>query len=400
MRLIFQLAFRNLWRQRRRNSIVLLAVILTIGGVLVMNSLARGMEYSFLNDSVEMLRGHIKIQSPKYDDEPGIQHLIPSTTSDIVSANPEVMAVSPRLRFPSVVMSERETRGATLVGVDPTMETHSFIRHLAIEGRTLSELDDASVLIGRELVNELETKLDRRIVLIFEGTNNDTVELGVKVQGIYDASSNALEKAFLLTNLDWLQELLNITDITEVSIYLQNEETVPLLTEKLKEDLPGVAVQPWYELDPFIGQMYQFVGFSIYILIVVFMFTLVFGLVNALVTAVLERSREFGLLRAVGVNSKMVVAQVVVECVCIMIVGLLLGLACGLIVYLMIEEGIDLSAYASGIEAFGMGVLMVPMLVAEDFVIITVASLVLGLIASYVPARRVIKTSILDSIRG
>ena len=400
MQLILQLAIRNLWRQRRRNGLVLLAIVLTISGVFVMNTLARGMEYSFLEDSIRHLRGHIKIESLQYADEPSAKHRIPAMLMQEAGELPAIVAMSPRLRIPSVIMSERETRGATLVGIDPATEKHSFVEDIVVEGDWLQGQVDDQILIGRKLAEDLKTSLGRRLVLIFEGTGEDTIEIGVKVQGIFDAGSDGIESGFIFTSLPSLQRVLETDELSEISLYLQAEPLVSATVLELKDRLPGFAVYSWQEMDPFVGQMYEYIGFSIYLLIVIFMFSLVFGLVNALVTAVLERSREFGLLRAVGLNTRMVVVQVVIECVVIMLLGLVLGITVGLGFYFWLEDGIDLSNYASGIEAFGMATKMVPRLVVEDFVIIGIASFILGLIASYFPAKRVIKTSILDAIRG
>ena len=105
------------------------------------------------------------------------------------------------------------------------------------------------------------------------------------------------------------------------------------------------------------------------------------------------------MLRVVGMKSRLVVMQVVIECVIIMFLALVIGLVVGLLFVWWIGDGIDLTAFAAGVEAFGMSARMVPHIVVEDFVILGVASVILGLIASYFPARRVIKTSILQSLR-
>lgn len=400
MSLVLQLAIRNLWRQRRRNGLILLAVVLTIGGVFIMNALARGMEHGFLEDSIRMLRGHVRIEAFQYEDEPGAKNLISTDNLDAVTGNTSIVAISPRLRIPAVIMSERETRGVSLVGYDPDRETHSFIADIEVSGQPIQSSSDSFIVIGGELAEELETEIGRRLVVIFEGSDENTVETGVQVLGIFDAGSKSTESAYALIGLSALQNLLNTDQISDISLHLKNEEEAAQFASDLGTQMPNVSVRSWLELDPFVGQIYQFMSFTIYILIGVFMLTLVFGLVNALVTAVLERAREFGLLRAVGLNSRMVVIQVVIECVIIMMLGLALGVGIGLLFYLWLQDGIDLSNFASGIEAFGMSSKMIPILLLEDFLTIAIASLLLGLIASYFPARRVVKTSILDSLHN
>lgn len=399
MQLVLQLALRNIWRQRRRNFLVLVAIVLTIGGVFVMNSLSRGMEQDFLSTSIENLQGHIKMLSPKQLDEPGLKHLI---ANDLVGDGfgiDGVVATTSRLRSPAVVMSERETRGVEIVGIDPISETHSFIQHLELAGEGILNADEPGLLIGQRLAEDLKTSLGRRLVVLLVGPNDEAIETGFRVRGIFKAEIGGYEDAYALTGLRALQKLAGTDAITEVSVYVGDLAQIPDVQAYLATQFPQIDVKSWLELDPFTGEMYTVIGFTIYILIAVFLCTLIFGLINALVTAVLERTREFGMLRAVGMNSRLVVAQVVIECVIIMLSGLVLGIGGGLLVYLWLADGIDLSAFAAGVEAFSMKTRMIPHLVGEDFVIIGLASVLLGLIASYFPARRIIKTSILQSLR-
>ena len=399
MRLVLQLALRNIWRQRRRNGLVLFAIVVSVGGVFVMNSLARGMEQDFLSFSIENFRGHIKILAPNQLDEPGLRYSIPQDTDWAVLDRPEIEAWTPRLRSPAVIMSERETRGIEIVGIDPTRESHSFIQDLVVEGEAILDPSDQHLLIGRDLAEELKTGLGRRLVVLMNGPDDTAIETGFRILGIFDSTTSRYEEAYVLTGLSSLQTITGVDGFTAVSVYLKDLDYLGDVQTSLASNLPDLDVATWAQLDPFTSEMHRFIGFTVYILIVVFLGTLVFGLINALVTAVLVRIKEFGMLRVVGMKSRLVVMQVVIECVIIMLLALMIGLGVGLLFVWWIGDGIDLTAFAAGVEAFGMGARMVPHLVIDDFVILGVASVILGLIASYFPARRVVKASIIQSLR-
>ena len=399
MRLVFQLALRNIWRQRRRNGLVLFAIVVSVGGVFVMNSLARGMEQDFLRFSIENFRGHIKILAPNQLDEPGLRYSIPQATDWAALDRPDIETWTPRLRSPAVIMSERETRGVEIVGIDPTRESHSFIHDLVVEGEGILDPNDQHLLIGRDLAEELKTGLGRRLVVLMNGPDDTAIETGFRILGIFDSETTRYEEAYVLTGLSSLQTISGVDGFTGVSVYLKDLAYVDEVQSSLASQLPDLDVATWAQLDPFTSEMHRFIGFTVYILIVVFLGTLVFGLINALVTAVLVRIKEFGMLRVVGMKSRLVVSQVVIECVIIMLLALMIGLGVGLLFVWWIGDGIDLTAFAAGVEAFGMGARMVPHLVVDDFVILGIASVILGLIASYFPARRVIKASILQSLR-
>ncbi len=399
MRLVLQLALRNIWRQRRRNGLVLFAIVVSVGGVFVMNSLARGMEQDFLRFSIENFRGHIKILAPNQLDEPGLRYSIPQATDWAALDRPDIETWTPRLRSPAVIMSERETRGVEIVGIDPTRESHSFIHDLVVEGEGILDPNDQHLLIGRDLAEELKTGLGRRLVVLMNGPDDTAIETGFRILGIFDSDTSRYEEAYVLTGLSSLQRISGVDGFTGVSVYIKDLAYVDEVQSSLASQLPELDVATWAQLDPFTSEMHRFIGFTVYILIVVFLGTLVFGLINALVTAVLVRIKEFGMLRVVGMKSRLVVSQVVIECVIIMLLALMIGLGVGLLFVWWIGDGIDLTAFAAGVEAFGMGARMVPHLVVDDFVILGVASVILGLIASYFPARRVIKASILQSLR-
>ena len=124
-----------------------------------------------------------------------------------------------------------------------------------------------------------------------------------------------------------------------------------------------------------------------------------FGLVNTLVTAVMERVREIGLLRAIGMRPRAVVAQVVVESSLIMLLGLAIGLAIAFGAFSLIADGIDLSAFDASLASFGLRPVFTPVMVPGDVVLVAVLSLVLGLLASFYPARRAVKLNPLDALR-
>ena len=365
MPLVFQLALRNIWRQRRRNGLVLFAIVVSIGGVFVMNSLARGMEQDFLRFSIENLRGHVKILAPNQLDEPGLRYSIPTETDWSSLARPEIEAWTPRLRSPAVIMSERETRGVEVVGIDPSRESHSFVKNLVVEGQAIVDSTDQHLVIGKSLAEELKTGLGRRLVVLMNGPDDNAIETGFRVLGIFESTTRRYEEAYVLTGLSSLQSLTGVDGYSEVSVHFTDLQQISQVKPSLASQLPNLDVLTWEALDPFTSEMYRFIGFTVYILIVVFLGTLVFGLINALVTAVLVRIKEFGMLRVVGMKSRLVVLQVVIECVIIMLLALVIGLVTGLLVVWWIGDGIDLTAFAAGVEAFGMGARMVPHLVVE-----------------------------------
>jgi ABC-type antimicrobial peptide transport system permease subunit len=113
----------------------------------------------------------------------------------------------------------------------------------------------------------------------------------------------------------------------------------------------------------------------------------------------MERTKEFGMLRALGMNRRTIILQVVVESMLIMTIGTVFGLLLSYFAFLSLADGLDMSAWASGLESFGMKAILYPVLRVDDFVTIAMMSLVMGVLASYWPAKRAMRITPLEAMR-
>ena len=399
-KLLWQLSIRNILRHKRRNALLFAAIAVAITGVTSMNTLIRGMQVDMLESAVENLTGHIKIHAPEYRDDPTIEKGFLVDESFIPPIEPEeIMGWAARIRIPAVIMSERETRGVQIVGVDPATEKISFLDDVPVEGEALQDTDDGRILIGKELARQLETQIGRRIVIITQGVDGRNREKGYRIVGTYDADGTSLEKVYVFTGLKSLQGLLDTTDVTEVSIRLYDEPSVLGIKDLLVRSMRDLAVLDWQELEPQAAAMYLMADSAIFIWFLLLMSTLTFGLVNTLITSVMERVKELGMVRALGMSNSMVVMQVVIESTIIMAIGLIFGVIAGLLIYLAIADGIDLTSFAEGAEMAGMSSIWKPVLAWGDLVLVVGLSLVLGILASLYPAWRAVKVKPLDAMR-
>ena len=400
LKLLVQLSWRNLWRHKRRTGILLTTICFAVGGVLVLNAFLRGMQVAMAEMAIDNLNGHIKVLAPGYLDDPGIKksfELEPPGRPELVADGIEGWA--PRVRVPAVIMSERETRGVQFVGVVPGSEDISFFGHVALDGENLAGPDDKRILLGRALAEQLETGVGRRIVLITQGVDGSNRESGYRIAGVYDAVGTGLEKAFVFTGLETVQELLSVAAVTELSVRLTEESRSPAVLRSLTSAFGDLDVMTWKELEPQAAMMFEVADMAVFIWFLIVMGALTFGLVNTLVTAVMERVRELGMLRALGMRRGTVIAQVVIESMLTMVIGIAVGVVLGLLGFLLLADGIDLSAFAEGMEMTGIKPELVPKLWAQDVYLVAGLSLVLGFLASIYPARRAVKVQPLDAMR-
>ena len=400
LKLLLQLSWRNLWRHRRRNGIMVVAIALAVTGVMLMNTIMRGMAAEMREAVIDNLTGHVKVIHPGYMADPGIgRGFEPQDGWEQALAGVPVAGWAQRVRVPAVIMSERETRGVQFVGVDPTQEAISFLGSLAVNGESLTGADDRRIIIGETLAEQLETSVGRRLVIMTQGADGLNREAGYRIAGTYDTDSNALEKVFVFSGSATVARLLESPAVTEVSLRLESGDDIPAALASLSTVFEDLDVKAWQDLEPQVASMVMMADFGLYIMYFVIMGALVFGLINALVTAVMERVRELGMLRALGMRPRSVVAQVVVESTLVMTAGVVTGLVLAVVCYMPFSGGIDLSAFSDTMDMIGVRNVFTPRLEMADMVIVFVLSLVLGVLASLYPARRAVKVTPLDAMR-
>jgi len=402
LRILVQLSWRNIWRHRRRNGLLLVAILVAVSTVVLANSLIRGWQVQLLDIVVSNLTGHVKVLAPKYLADPSIKEAfeLPPDFSPELEME-AVVGWTSRIRVPGVILSERDTRGVQLVGVDPADEALiSFLGDAGISGEALAGPDDRRVLIGAELAKRLNTDIGRRIVLMTQGADGSNREWGFRIAGLYDAESNGVEKIFVFTGRETLQTMLDTVAVTEFSLRLADNGDSPAARDKLQARFTGLSVKTWDELEPQAAALFNYADTVILIWFSILLLALGFGLVNTLVTAVMERVKELGMLRAIGMRPGVVVVQVVIESLLIVFSGVFLGMLLGIWFVDLLSAGIDLSQWAAGIESYYISTLLIPHLQGSDLVLVAVMSLFFGLLASVYPAWRAVKVEPLEAMRN
>ena len=400
LKLLLQLSVRNILRHKRRNGMLLAAIIVAVAAVVCMSAFIRGFQYDMADAAVANLTGHVKILAPGYRDDPNIRKSFALAETWRPDVDEEALAGwAARVRVPAVIMSERGTRGVQFVGIDPGQEDISFIGSAAVDGERLADRSDGRILVGQALADQLETAAGRRLVIITQGADGLNREAGFRIAGLYDAEGTGLEKTFVFTGVTALQSMVGADVFTEISIRLRREPALFQLKASLMEFFTGLDVLNWQELEPQAAAMFVFADSAFFIWYFIMMGALVFGLVNTLVTSVMERVRELGMLRALGMRSRGVVAQVVLESSVLMMLGVAGGITGGWLVIQAMGDGLDLSQWAEGMEAFGLRGILQPVSLAKDVVLIGAMSVVLGVVASLYPALRIVRIKPLEALR-
>lgn len=392
-KIVLRLAWRNLWRNHRRTLIMIAAIVIGAWSMIFMTALMRGMVDDMIADGISVLPGHVQIHHPDYRDDPTIANVIAPPSGDLLDTlgAPEVVAWATRVRVPAVISSERDTRGVTLIGIEPERERDiSFVAGDIAEGEFLANRDDRGLIIGRKLVEKLETGLGKRVVIMSQDQSNDIADRGFRIVGIFESRLAQYEEGFVFTGEAVIQELLGVGDqISEVAVLGADYRHVDGLYRSIEAAAgDDVEVLPWNELDTYLGSMLAMMdGFVIIFIVVVFL-ALSFGLVNTLVMAVFERVREIGLMLALGMTPRSILGQIVTESVLLLVIGLVIGNIAAVATIEPLKGGIDVSIVGEGMEMMGAASVLYPALYLKDVVMANAIVIVLGFFASLSPAWR------------
>jgi ABC-type lipoprotein release transport system permease subunit len=400
--LLLTLAWRNLWRNSRRTTIMVITIALGVWMMLLTAAIMQGMVEQQVRDTILNLTGHIQIHHPNYRQDPAIENsmLLSQTELQDVMSDADVQQMGIRIRLPAVIGSERKSGGVTLVGIDPDREEGlSFIANAITDGRYLESMNDSGIVIGQALADKLKTRLGKRIVIMSQDSDNQIADRGFRIVGIYRADLQAIETAYAFTGLNTVQAMLKMGEqVSEISLISGQREELDTLANRLREKFPNLEVLTWQELLPLLIASIELYDAILIIWYLIIFIAMSFGLVNTLLMAVFERTREIGLFQALGMQPKFIILQILVESLILLCIGLVAGNGLAWLSVTALSDGIDFSSFAAGMEMVQMGSLLVPLLYMKDIITSNLLVIVLGLIASLYPAIRAARTIPVEAI--
>ena len=392
--LSWRMAWRNLWRNPRRTGTILAAVVIGVWSMVFLGALMRGMADSMVNNQIATLTGHLKIFAPAYHRDPVIQNCMPepqAALGALAKDLPPGALWAPRIRVGAIANNARHSAGVTLVGIDPPREARvSFIGQAVRQGKYLAPDDELGILVGQALLDEFETKLGHKLVLMSQSAKGEVASRAFRIQGVYRAEMEAVEKSFVFVTLPAARKMLGLPQaLSELSVMLPSGAAAPALAKRLAGELDSkrFKVASWQELLPAITAYLQVFDSSMSIWYLVVFVAMGFGMVNTTLMAVFERMREFGLLRALGVTPFKIAKWVLAESWCLLLLGVAAGdLLAILSLAALGPEGLEFSSFSQGVQFAGMSRVVHPQLLLSDIIQCNLVVIALGMLVNAWPA--------------
>ena len=400
--LLFPLAWRNLWRNPRRTIITLVVVAAGLYSILVFAAIMTAWAKSSRDTTLDLITGSGQIHAMGYLADPSVDHTMtpPDTALTRELNRPEISAWAERVMVPTVVQSEYRTLPLTLAGVDPAKERAlSIIPKDMVEGSYLNSSDGYDIVLGRHFAERLKTRVGKRVIILATATDGTLSEQSYTVVGLFGGNQQ-VEDAYAFVGIKSAQKMLRLgNSISEITFKLVDDSTRASVIADLRAAAPKLDIEPWTKLSPLAAAMDQFMTGFVYVWLWVMFVFMAIGIVNTQLMAVFERSREFGLLQALGMRPRHILMQVVIESGLMVGVGVLIGFVASVLTVFAFAGGIDLGFLAQGAEYFGAGRVLYPDLSPVQFIELSLTVWALGIVVGLWPAQRATRARAADAMR-
>lgn len=356
--LFLRLAWRNLWRHTRRTVIVVLAIGGTMALMMWYDGLIGGFNEAIYGNAIRVLGGNVQIHAPGYAAEINQLPLLPvpndQALAQAAAAQPQVQAATRRIKTSGLATTAEGAFGVTIVGIEPEKEQAvSLWAQRLSAGRYLTSADQDVVYIGQGLATAMGVTVGDRFALTGRGLHQEMKSRTMTVAGIYDIGMPDIERTTLYITLAEAQDLYGLTgQVTEVTVFLKQIGEEPAVMKALQPGLGGAEIVSWQTSFPELEKALATKGGAMNVFSVIMMVIVGIGILNLLLMAIYERTREIGILGALGLKPFQISTLFVLEGVLMGVVGLAIGVGIGLLLNGVSRVvGLDFAQYA-GISSY------------------------------------------------
>lgn len=400
--MIFALSWKNIWRSKRRSFVVIGAIVLGVWSLIFMIAFYNSFGEAFIHNSVYYDYSHLQVHNEKFVLEPEIKNYISDDEPLIqyLNNNDSVEAYSSRIRVNGMMNSPKTNTGIQIYGIDTDQESKTTqLDKQLVQGEYFSNISRNPVLISVKQAEKLKVKVRSKIVLTFQDVDNNLTAASFRVAGIFDSKSARINEGVVYVKKSDIAPLIRVNKPHEIAVLLNDREEIPALKKKLEAQTPDL-VRAYKEIAPEFNLMEESSNMTKMILTIIMMLALLFGIINTMLMAVLERTREIGMLRSIGMPRRKVFAMIVSETTLLGIISGPIGLLLGYITISWLSNtGMDLSNYADALRDFGYDTIFYPKLRISTYPFLMLVVILTALIGAIYPALKAIHLNPLEAIR-
>jgi putative ABC transport system permease protein len=410
MSLDVKMAWRNIWRNPRRSVLTMLAIAFASLLLVFMLSWQFGSYDTMINSAVTIHTGHLQVQAEGYNDTAEMRLVVPdpAAVGGILDKIPGIAAYTFRADAFSLVTSKERTYGAMVIGIDPAREAGvSTLKELIRQGTYLSAGDTDQALVGKLLAKNLQVGLGDELVVLGQGRDGSIAATVAKVKGIFSSGQEDFDRSTIHIPLTYFQDVYTMHGaVHEVVALCKSLGDVPEMKRAVAAGIRNLSkgehhlvVLDWMELMPGLIEgikMDLVSGFIFYIILIV---VVAFSILNTFLMAIFERTREYGVLLALGITPWRLTKLILIESSSITVVGVVMGIIAGsLITWYFQVHGIIISGASEVLRQYGLPERMFPQLSVLSVTIGPAVVLVITLLTALYPALKVRRLSPVEAL--
>jgi ABC-type lipoprotein release transport system permease subunit len=400
---LFKLAYRNLGRNKTRSLLSALAVGVGMALLLLMASVVEGEMRGALQNTIRLQSGHLQIRPAAYEEGKlslKWEDLIadPNQVVEKIKSLSQVTVATPRLVASTILSIGDESKGVQILGIDPDSAANQPFRDGMIAGEFLKADDREGILIGNILADKLNLKVNDKVNLLVTTSNGDVEEQLFTVRGVYTTKTPGFDEGTIFMPLAKAQTITATENhASTIFVLLQEPEQAEAVEQALQSN--SYQVLTWREQNQFVVQFEDYAG-----VFLVFLYLIVLGITatvvtNTLVMAVFERTREIGILAAIGMKGRGIMAQFLAEAALLATGGVIGGLIFGgaMVAYFNVNGfyignfGITGVLFEERIYAY---------LTVNNAITLAIVTYIITLVASLYPARLAARMEPVEALHG
>ena len=404
--MILSMAWRNIWRHKARSLVIMVSIALGLFAGIAVLSLYEGMMISRIRTVIDEETGHIQIHHPKFSDENESKYLIDNIENILkkISGIPEIIEINKRILANGMLSTPNGTAGVQTIGIDTNTEfSFSSLKLKIKDGNGFKPNKKYQAIIGKKLAQKMKLEIGSKFVLMFNDTSNNLVSSSYRVASIYQSTNAPLDERIIYVSNYELSDLLGLKgQVHEIGLKLRNDDDVTATTIKLKQLLPQLKIESWKEISPETEFMAKTVDTYSYIIMIIIMIALAFGILNTMHMAIMDRSREIGMIAALGTNKFKIFLLILLETIFLTMGGVPFGIILGLsTTFYFNKYGLDLSGMGEDLMSnFGFKTVIYPEFPLEKLIPLLLIVIITALLSSLLPAIKAINMKPIDALKN
>jgi putative ABC transport system permease protein len=354
MRLYLRLAWRNIWRHKRRTIIIVVALAMCMWLMMFYDGLLAGFTDSMYGNAVKILGGNIQVHEAGYSENSLSKPIMALGDDQQIAAYaltlPNVVGASRRIETDGLATSREGSFGVSIVGIEPELEAPlSVISKNIVSGEYLQNSVGDSVFIGKGLADAMNVQTGDKFTLIGRDSHNQMRKRTMVVGGIYDVNMPELEKGIVYMSLPEAQQLYDLNEeSTMVMVTLANIGKEKPVIAAITKQYPGIDIGSWQTKYPELTSAITTKSGAMNLFSFVIILIAGIGILNMLLMAVYERTREIGFLGAMGIRPSGINFLFLLEGALIGLVGIAAGILLGLVFNFLFQQvGMDFSKFSN-----------------------------------------------------